>query len=68
MTRDEATQLLNCTLSELADSLGITTAAVAKWNKEQIPRLREYEIRDIALKRVQPMSPDTNQNLPHANN
>lgn len=68
MTRDEATQLLNCTLSELADSLGISTAAVAKWNKDQIPRLREYEIRDIALKRVQPTTPDTHQNVAHTNN
>ena len=37
MTRDEAIELLGCNLSELADSLGITTAAVARWNKEQIP-------------------------------
>jgi predicted transcriptional regulator len=30
MTRDEAIELLGCNLSELADSLGITTAAVAR--------------------------------------
>lgn len=50
MTRDEAKKLLECNLSELASKLGITTAAVAKWNKDQIPKLREYEIRDIFAK------------------
>lgn len=51
MTRDEATELLGCSLSELAGLLGITTAAVAKWDKKQIPKLREYEINDLALSR-----------------
>lgn len=51
MTRDEATKLLDCSLSELAGLLGITTAAVAKWDKEQIPKLREYEIKDLAKNR-----------------
>lgn len=66
MTRDEAIELLGCNLSELADSLGITTAAVARWNKEQIPKLREYQIRDIAADRLK--SPETQQNVAHANN
>jgi len=48
MTRDEAIQLLDCSLSELADLLGITTAAVAKWNKDHIPPLREYQVKELA--------------------
>ena len=66
MTRDEAIELLDCNLSELADSLGITTAAVARWNKEQIPQLREYQIRDIAADRLKSL--ETQQNVTHANN
>lgn len=65
MTRDEAIELLGCNLSELADSLGITTAAVARWNKEQIPQLREYQIRDIAADRLKSL--ETQQNVAHAN-
>nr|WP_279052993.1 ribonuclease D [Acinetobacter tandoii] len=68
MTRDEAIQLLNCSLSELADSLGITTAAVAKWNKDKIPRLREFEIRDIASKREQATPSKSQQNVACTNN
>lgn len=52
MTRDEAIQLLNCSLSELALRLNITTAAVAKWDKEQIPPLREYQVRELAVGRT----------------
>lgn len=48
MTRDEATTLLNCSLSELADMLEITTAAVARWNPLKIPFLREAQIRALA--------------------
>lgn len=48
MTRDEATQMLDCSLSDLADLLGISTAAVAKWSKDKIPALREYQIKELA--------------------
>ncbi len=48
MTRDEALILLDCSLTELADKLYITTAAVARWNPEKIPPLRESQIRDLA--------------------
>lgn len=48
MTRDEAITLLDCSLSELADKLEITTAAVARWNPNKIPLLRESQIRDLA--------------------
>ncbi|MHA3097768.1 Cro/CI family transcriptional regulator [Acinetobacter brisouii] len=50
MTRDEAIKLLDCSLSELAGKLKISTAAVAKWNKDQIPELREYQIRALVQK------------------
>ena len=68
MTRDEATQLLGCSLSELADSLGITTAAVAKWNKDKIPRLREFEIREIFSMRTNSGSSEVQQNVSQTNN
>ncbi|HJE54691.1 Cro/CI family transcriptional regulator [Acinetobacter sp.] len=68
MTRDEAIQLLDCSLSELADRLGITTAAVAKWNKQQIPRLREYEIRALAEGRTPYGLPSVKPNLPKVSN
>ena len=67
MTRDEAIQLLNCSLSELASQLGITTAAVAKWDKDEIPLLREYQIRELAAKSEKPSSAN-NSNLAQAIN
>ncbi|PZT84889.1 MAG: hypothetical protein DI627_14255 [Acinetobacter sp.] len=51
MTRDEAIAKLDCSLAEMARLLGVTTAAVAKWDKEQIPKLREYEINALVEKR-----------------
>lgn len=52
MTRDEATELLNCSLSELADKLEISTAAIARWNPLVIPPLRESQIRDLSEGRI----------------
>lgn len=52
MTRDEATELLDCSLLELANLLGITSSAIAQWNKYKIPLLREYQIRSLANQRV----------------
>lgn len=48
MTRDEAITLLSCSLSELADKLEITTAAVARWDPNKIPLLREAQVRALA--------------------
>ena len=48
MTRDEATALLNCSLAELAVKLATTTSAIAQWDENEIPALREYQIRDLA--------------------
>ncbi|EJB8459116.1 MULTISPECIES: ribonuclease D [Acinetobacter] len=68
MTRDEAIKLLDCQLCEMADKLQITTAAVAKWNKNKIPAFREYQIRELAAGRI-PIGLTTEApNLSHANN
>ena len=51
MTTDEALKLLRIgTVQELADTLSISRAAVYLWNG-QVPRLREYEIREIVERR-----------------
>lgn len=51
MTREEAAQSLGCSLSELAEILGISTASVAQWGDDPIPPLREYQVRDLAAGR-----------------
>jgi transcriptional regulator with XRE-family HTH domain len=35
MTRQEAAKLLNCSFAELAEKLGITTAAIAQWGDDK---------------------------------
>lgn len=67
MTRDEAIQLLDCSLSELAERLHITTAAVAKWDKNQIPPLREYQVRELAVGRTPFGLSKTKSNLAKTN-
>lgn len=44
MTLDEALELLQCNSSELAKKLGISTSAIAQWNKKKIPLGREYQV------------------------
>jgi transcriptional repressor of cell division inhibition gene dicB len=52
MTRQEAAKLLKCSLAELAFKLGISTAAVAQWGDENdIPLLREMQVRELAAGR-----------------
>ncbi|MDM1718063.1 Cro/CI family transcriptional regulator [Acinetobacter towneri] len=65
MTRDEAIKLLGCSLSELAGLLGITTAAVAKWDKNRIPPLREYQVKELASRKA---SKNNEQNLVQSTN
>ncbi|MCK4081346.1 MULTISPECIES: Cro/CI family transcriptional regulator [Acinetobacter] len=48
MTKSEALALLNCSVTQLADKLGITHNAISQWDEKQIPLAREYQIRDIA--------------------
>lgn len=52
MTRQEAAKLLNCSFSELAEKLGITTAAIAQWGDgKDIPLLREIQVKELAAGR-----------------
>lgn len=48
MTKLEALSSLNCTITQLAEKLGITHNAISQWNENQIPLAREYQIRDLA--------------------
>lgn len=48
MTKSDALQLLNCTVTQLAEKLGISHNAVSQWPAEKIPLAREYQIRDLA--------------------
>ncbi|QXA07950.1 Cro/Cl family transcriptional regulator [Acinetobacter pittii] len=50
MTKSEALALLNCTVTQLAEKLGISHNAISQWEEEKIPLLREYQIRDMAAK------------------
>ena len=50
--RDEAAKLLNCSFADLAEKLGITTAAVAQWGDDkEIPLLREIQVKELAAGR-----------------
>lgn len=49
MKKSEALDLLQCTISELARLLGISTEAIYKWGNKDIPIAREYQIRDLAV-------------------
>jgi len=48
MTKSEALSLLNCSVTQLAEKLGISHNAISQWSDEKIPLAREYQIRDIA--------------------
>lgn len=48
MTKSDALTLLNCTVTQLAEKLGISHNAISQWDEKQIPLAREYQIRDIA--------------------
>ena len=48
MTKTEALALLECSVTELAYKLGISTQAISQWPDEKIPLAREYQIRDLA--------------------
>lgn len=48
MTKSEALTLLDCSVTQLAEKLGISHNAISQWNEKQIPLAREYQIRDLA--------------------
>lgn len=50
MKTSEVLPLFNGAVRELADALGISVQAVYAWGDE-VPRLRQYEIRDLIEKR-----------------
>lgn len=54
MTKSEALQLLNCSVTQLAEKLEITHNAISQWPENKIPLAREYQIRDLA-KGVEPI-------------
>lgn len=52
MTLSEALSYFNNSRRELAEALGISTQAVQYWvDEEQIPKLREYQIKEIIANR-----------------
>ncbi|ENV60409.1 Cro/CI family transcriptional regulator [Acinetobacter soli] len=48
MTKSEALTLLDCTVTQLAEKLGISHNAISQWSERKIPLAREYQIRDLA--------------------
>ena len=48
MTKTEALTLLDCSVTQLADMLGITHNAISQWDEKQIPLAREYQVIDLA--------------------
>ena len=51
MTKQEAIDLFEGSIRKLADALGITEQAVHQWGDE-VPALREYQIREIQARDV----------------
>ncbi|WP_313484056.1 Cro/CI family transcriptional regulator [Acinetobacter variabilis] len=51
MTKSEALQLLGCSITQLAERLGISHNAISQWDESKIPVAREYQIRDLAAGR-----------------
>lgn len=49
MTKSEALKLLDCSVTQLAEQLGITHNAISQWDESKIPLAREYQIKDLAI-------------------
>ncbi|OTG95086.1 hypothetical protein B9T24_10055 [Acinetobacter sp. ANC 4654] len=47
MTKSEALVSLGCTVTQLAEKLGISHNAISQWDENKIPVMREYQIRDL---------------------
>lgn len=58
MTKDEALQVADGSVNELARMLGIRHSAVSQWSDEKIPELREYQIKGIIDKREAEQQPE----------
>lgn len=48
MTKQEALKILNCTVTDLAAKLEVSSQAISQWSEHKIPLAREYQIRDLA--------------------
>lgn len=53
MTKNQALKIADGSVVELGRLLGITHNAVSQWNDKKIPKLREYQVNEIILKREQ---------------
>ncbi|MCH7294120.1 Cro/CI family transcriptional regulator [Acinetobacter higginsii] len=49
MTKQEALELLNCSVADLALKLEISSQAISQWSETKIPLMREYQVRDLAI-------------------
>lgn len=47
MTKAEALKISGGSVNKLARLLGITHASVSQWDDEKIPKLREYQIKEL---------------------
>lgn len=61
MTKQEALELLNCNVTDLALKLGISSQAISQWPDNKIPLVREYQIRDL-VKGLSPLKRSTSIN------
>lgn len=50
MTKSEALKFADGSVKKLASLLGITHNAISQWNEREIPKLREYQLKEIAEK------------------
>lgn len=50
MTKDEAIALFG-SRAEMARALGVTRQAVSKWDKDKLPPLRVYQIKELQAKK-----------------
>ena len=58
MKTDDAIRRFNNSVRELAQSLGITSAAIYQWG-DTVPALRVYQIREILAEREKVGASDT---------
>ena len=47
MTKQQAKDLFNGSTRKLAEALGLSVQAVTKWPEHQIPKLREYQLKEL---------------------